>query len=133
MDEKDFVGAVDDNFLCNICRNVMIGPCACNEGHQFCFDCISKWIEKSATCPQRCGGLGVEGLTKLRGVENMINKLLVKCVHSGASCSSGSSLDDDDSGCAWVGSVEERAKHLATDCSFSVLECSFAGCGAKVA
>eukprot|EP00961_Rhodomonas_salina_P022848 306594-Rhodomonas_salina.1 len=80
----------------------------------------------------------------------MINKLLVKCVHSSFSSSSCSFEDDgfvvgnsgnssaavdsgSGSGCEWVGSVEERVKHLAGDCAFSVLECSFEGCGAKVA
>lgn len=71
---------VDEDLLCSICQNVMISPHSCSQvscpfcahvactlpvlrdirygnsawfyqGHAFCFDCISRWMQTATTCP----------------------------------------------------------------------------------
>eukprot|EP00961_Rhodomonas_salina_P062408 837551-Rhodomonas_salina.1 len=71
----------------------------------------------------------------------MINKLLVLCYHVGvfesagpspglkklrrrSMANEGSSEAASDAECGWVGTVEERAKHLQNDCGYTEVECS---------
>eukprot|EP00961_Rhodomonas_salina_P148425 1997947-Rhodomonas_salina.1 len=146
METSEFLAPVDDNFLCTICQSVMISPRACSQGHQFCGDCISNWLERSQTCPQRCGKLTAGSLTKLRGAENLINKLQVRCHHAGVDAAGPSpgprnlcrrprtngEACEGDAGCVWIGTVEARAKHLLNECAYSEVECRCEGCNAKV-
>eukprot|EP00961_Rhodomonas_salina_P017180 231080-Rhodomonas_salina.2 len=149
METAYFITPVDDNFLCSICTDVMVNPCACSQGHQFCRDCISVWLQRSQTCPSRCGFLAVGHLTTLRGTENLINKLQVKCCHTAVSdgpsprpknlrrrsrANAASSAAGSDTGgeCDWVGTVEDRAKHLRDECAYSEVQCSCQGCDVKV-
>eukprot|EP00961_Rhodomonas_salina_P185386 2502978-Rhodomonas_salina.1 len=150
MNTSDFLDVVDDNLLCTICQNVMVSPSCCGQGHQFCLECISKWIEQSPTCPSCSGDLTVSSLTKLRLVENMINKLRVRCCHAGVKdgpspgpknlrrrsrpdvASSAADSEVAIEGCGWIGALGNRAKHLEDECMHSEVECSCEGCDAKV-
>lgn len=144
METSDFLAPVDD-FLCTICHNVMIDPCACSQGHQFCRDCISTWLQQSSTCPSRCGRLEVGNLTKLRTMDSMISKLQARCCHAGVTdglspgpknlrrrSRANEAPSSSDTGCGWVGGVGDREKHLRDDCAYAKVECSCKGCDTKV-
>lgn len=146
MDVSDFLAPVDDNFLCTICQSVMVSPSACSQGHQFCRECIETRLQETPTCPERCGDLAIGSLTTVRSVENLINKLQVRCCHADLAdgpspgpqnfrCRSRAHLASSKgakAGCEWVGSVQERVTHLQVECTYSEAACSCAGCDAKV-
>eukprot|EP00961_Rhodomonas_salina_P161999 2182178-Rhodomonas_salina.1 len=148
MEASYFLAPVDENFLCSICFCVMVSPCACSQGHQFCRSCISTWQQESQTCPSRCGDLTVGNLAKLRALENMIIKLQARCCNSRQTESSSpvpenrrlrslasSTSEELDSGfnanCDWSGPVEDRGSHLRKECIYSQVECRFEGCSIK--
>eukprot|EP00286_Rhodomonas_abbreviata_P029483 CAMPEP_0181305520 /NCGR_PEP_ID=MMETSP1101-20121128/9778_1 /TAXON_ID=46948 /ORGANISM="Rhodomonas abbreviata, Strain Caron Lab Isolate" /LENGTH=499 /DNA_ID=CAMNT_0023411451 /DNA_START=132 /DNA_END=1631 /DNA_ORIENTATION=- len=126
MDTDDFLNGVDQEFLCTICRNVMVNPHTCRKGHQFCFDCITRWLQSSKTCPSDRGELDASSLVENRIAHNLINKLLVRC--SNASANTAGEAD----GCVWSNALSERATHLRDECSFVEVQCGLAGCDFKV-
>lgn len=106
MTIENFISHVEDEFLCAICLNVMMKPHACKEGHAFCLQCICRWLAKNETCPFGREPLLESKLCYQRGMQRMIEKLLMLCptavnVEAGAA-----------GGCRWTGVLAEREKHL---------------------
>jgi hypothetical protein len=83
-DEAMFVDpdAVDEDFLCGICTDVLRQPVSCKKGHTFCTDCIHEWLDgNNKTCPMDRQKLKKGDLGQSRIVENLINKLQVYCTN----------------------------------------------------
>ena len=110
MTMENFVGDVDDEFLCVICFNVMVNPHACKEGHNaFCLHCICRWLANDESCPSGREPLRESELCNQRGMQRLIEKLPMRCptavnVEAGAAGAAG--------GCRWTGVLAEREKHL---------------------
>ena len=84
----DVVGEVDEELLCGICTEVLHEPHCCREGHTFCKGCITTSLDKKKTCPIDREKLTAETLSRVRPVENMVQKLVVRCPNH--------KTDDDD-------------------------------------
>lgn len=148
MDASFFVlgDKLDQNFICTICSNVMTNPHSCQQGHTFCHSCISTWLQRNASCPTCRGPLNLNKLSVNRVLENFIQKLQVKCLHH------TSPINEEDQrlhvissappptkktkttgkvsvGCKWKGPLSDRADHVMTECSFTVIKCPLRGCG----
>eukprot|EP00961_Rhodomonas_salina_P237175 3205548-Rhodomonas_salina.2 len=79
MDTGVFVNEVEEWWLCAICSGVMLHPVCCKAGHAFCSECINEWLEKSKSCPSRCGPLYATDLAFMRTVDIHIQNQQVRC------------------------------------------------------
>mmetsp|Transcript_48307 Transcript_48307/g.98651 ORF Transcript_48307/g.98651 Transcript_48307/m.98651 type:complete len:462 (-) Transcript_48307:243-1628(-) len=131
MDAAQFLNDVDEDFLCTICQDVMVNPHFCREGHQFCLECITNWLQRSKTCPSDRKELVEGNLTKNPMARNLISKLVVRCLNAAAGAV-GAVDGYDGGGCEWSGALSERERHLRDHCGFVEVRCGSAGCDVKV-
>lgn len=80
LDIAMFVGAVDDEFLCSICKmvveNAVQSPCE----HIFCGQCILKWLAIRKSCPVDQSYLNSIDIRPLpRYFRNLLDKMEVRC------------------------------------------------------
>ncbi|RWS09923.1 E3 ubiquitin-protein ligase NRDP1-like protein [Dinothrombium tinctorium] len=79
------LGDFSDDLSCPICLGIFREPVTTTCRHVFCKNCIKMWSMKSMTCP-----VDRRKLTKLHKppilIENMINKLLIKCDYEEFGC-----------------------------------------------
>ena len=143
----DVVGEVDEELLCGICTDLLREPHSCRAGHTFCKECISTWLVRKQTCPIDRETLTAETLTRVRTVENLIQKLPVRCpkhtkceddeaVAPAAAKRPRGSLPVSpaaEPGCRWTGKLSLRDKHVADDCEFTEVACGLDGCQASIA
>lgn len=142
MDVDDFLDEVDEVFICGICTMVLVRPRSCQEGHTYCQDCISTWLQSHSTCPIDRNALTLGTLTNNRPVQTMIQKLKVRCSNfefeappPAAAGRAHKRLKQEIvvTGCPWTGTVQQRVEHLAQECDFEELECPHADCEEKMA
>ena len=116
-DEKRFVTAVNRNFLCLICRNVLKDPVLCPRNqHCFCRGCITKDFEISQRCPTCNDELTEKTLTELpKMVKDLINELNIHCVQHNR-------------GCQEILQLQHLDSHEAT-CGYTPVVCTNQGCG----
>ena len=116
-DEERFVTAVNRNFLCSICRNVLKDPVMCPRNqHCFCRGCITKHLENSQRCPTCNDELTEETLTEApKMVKDLINELNIHCVYQNR-------------GCQEILQLQHLDSHEAT-CGYTPAVCTNQGCG----
>jgi len=136
MEPEEFLENVDEEFLCSICTNVLKNPHSCQQGHTFCLDCITQWLQNKSSCPSGRKALKVSQLTKVRPMENMINRLMVRCVNADVKNNrrkrrklSASAAESE--GCSWTGRLQDRERHSKT-CNYALVNCSKEGCTTTV-
>ena len=142
LDPAEVVGAVDEDLLCAICMCVLSAPRSCQAGHTFCLDCITRALSTTQRCPIDRQPLGPSTLTRVRPLENMVQKLIVRCPNR--ECGAGASRkakrarvslaasptsDPPQLGCNWTGKLSSRESHLEDECAFVQVSCEFNGCG----
>jgi len=132
MDAAQFLSQVDEEFLCTICHDVMVNPHFCRDGHQFCLECITSWLQRSKTCPSDRKRLVECRLTKNPMARNLISKLVVRCSNAAAGVVGVVDGYARGNGCKWSGALSERDEHLKNDCAFVEVQCGSAGCYSKV-
>jgi hypothetical protein len=154
-----FIDAIDDEFLCKICHDVLSGAVSCQNGHTFCKACLMRWLGTNRTCPVCKISLNSHRLTELRFVEAVLGKLLVKCEEN------TDAVDDirrnlrkrkrkreivdpkqsEDSAvlstshesvrssvrCCWTGKFADLRKHMSEECDYRKGPCPNAGCEAN--
>ncbi|CAL1707707.1 unnamed protein product [Somion occarium] len=83
-----YVGSINDNLICCICRATFIDPCTTRTcSHTFCRECITTALSVSPTCPVDRSPLTVEDLILADPVvRNLVNELLVECPNKAAGC-----------------------------------------------
>ena len=103
-----FVGEVNEEFICQICRGVLSKSRQCKRGHVFCHGCIMTWLENRHTCPT-CGvSLTRDSLGMNRCLDNIIDRSKVRCIHEE---------------CQWTGSRGTIITHLEKECDFQPQRC----------
>lgn len=80
LDIAMFVSAIDDEFLCCICKmvleNAVQSPCE----HVFCAECINEWLVIRERCPVDQSFLNCNDLSPLpRYFRNLLQKMEVRC------------------------------------------------------
>ena len=113
-----FAEPIDDYLKCGICNKVLQNPRATSCGHVFCQDCIQSWIEYYGICPNRCGELEVQEVTRAVHIEKRISGLLARCKYTRVGCTAAVSLADKhlhERGCSYRSgkdySPEVRRRH----------------------
>ena len=85
--EDRFQSAVDKNFFCPICQEVLKDPVQCHNEHYFCKACITQHLKNSQTCPVCMERVTEETLYKpSRIVTNYLDGLIINCDHSERGC-----------------------------------------------
>lgn len=103
-----FVGEVDEELLCTICRYVLQTPVQIRQcEHCFCSSCINEWLQHQQVCPiDRNSVTPMADLIQApRVLRNMLSRLKITC-------------DNKDFGCTNVVALEGLETHL-TECSFN--------------
>ncbi|XP_046841969.1 kelch-like protein 12 [Xenia sp. Carnegie-2017] len=118
-DESRFKNAVDENFRCAICFNVMKHARMCLNQHSFCRECIEEHLRVNAQrCPQCQERLTVATLHPARVINNMISKLMINC-------------DFAIRGCKEFINVEDLERHVE-NCGFAPVSCSNERCDKEI-
>ena len=119
-DEERFVTAVNRNFLCLICFNVLKDPVLCPRNqHCFCRGCITKHLKNSRRCPTCADELTEETLTvPSRMVRDYLDELNIHCVYH-------------DRGCHEIVQLQHLDQH-EDSCGFTPAVCRNQGCGATL-
>lgn len=79
-DLKRFIGKIEEDFHCTICRMVLENPVQTTCNHIFCDNCIQLWLAINSTCPVDRRPLSVTGLKPIdASFRNLWNKLEVNC------------------------------------------------------
>ena len=67
-----------EEFKCGICHEMLRRPClSLNCAHRFCEECITKWIERNASCPECRSPLPGHKLRHDRCVANIMEKVVL--------------------------------------------------------
>ncbi|KAJ1494521.1 hypothetical protein T484DRAFT_1877430 [Baffinella frigidus] len=87
---ETFDGAVDDSFLCQVCMEVFVEPTSgCPQGHACCRICYESVLaSEQKKCPTCRHPTSIANLVRMRPLEDLLNKTLVKCKHA--------EVDEDD-------------------------------------
>jgi hypothetical protein len=87
LDENRFIGGVDEDFRCSICRDIIEDPIASYCEHIFCKLCINEWLQKESSCPVDRKSLKVHHLCEPnRFFRNFYLKLELKCEFESNGC-----------------------------------------------
>ncbi len=116
-DDSRFQKAVDENFHCSICYNVLKEPRMCrNNEHIFCRCCITEHLNvNSHTCPECKEDLTVDTLRRApRLATKYLSELKINCDYS-------------DRGCHEYIRLEELDSHVK-NCGFAPVKCSNEEC-----
>ena len=85
--QERFQYAVDKNFYCPICTDVLKDPVQCHNQHYFCKACLTKHLENSKTCPICVEELTEGDLSKPpRIVTDYLHGLMISCDYSERGC-----------------------------------------------
>jgi len=149
MDTREFIETPDEELKCGICKEVLVEPRCCREGHFFCRKCIMAWLATKRTCPIGRQRLLSIQLARGRLAERMIEKLRVRCRNAAfdedgetSSVAEGEAAGAAGSGanrraekkqkrCVWTGLVSHRSAHFRV-CAFETVGCPHAGCKARM-
>jgi len=145
-------------WLCCICAltpfprtSLLRAPATgCREGHTYCRECLSESLNRQPDrCPGCRGQVNAARLTRIRPLENMIDRLvLLRCMHNSSSSSSSAgergqggdqgagrarkvrrmsgvkdAEEQEQRGCQWTGSASALVRHIATECAWHTCVC----------
>eukprot|EP00048_Salpingoeca_helianthica_P015705 m.228164 g.228164 ORF g.228164 m.228164 type:complete len:387 (-) comp17414_c0_seq1:131-1291(-) len=113
----NFIGRIDDAFICLICQNVVEDPCECPCGHLFCNSHIMQWLERSRTCPSCREPVQADlksGNALHLSYRRQLADMKIKC-------------DYHSLGCSQVLHPSQLRAHVAT-CGFTPAFCRWEGC-----
>lgn len=87
-DLSRFIQQIRQEMLCCICLNVLNVPRLCKEGmHYFCFNCISRHLQNSETCPVCRESLTMETLqTPQKFFKTILSELIIRCNYNNRGC-----------------------------------------------
>jgi hypothetical protein len=137
LKREQFVDALDDEFTCCICHDVLVRAMACNNGLSACESCLDKWKARSNRCPACNCNMTTEHLLRNRMSDNLLDKKDVYCCwrdaviveeeHEEEGVGQKRRRAGEGAGCAWSGKLKDRPAHL-TMCDFAVVNCPNVGC-----
>jgi len=125
---------IDPELICNICQEPFNDPCCAPCGEIYCRECISRWIQtQKGSCPHCRRTMSIKRLNKVpRSLQNMLDRLRVKCTACGQADLKRGDLNDHfhgvcpktvvscpsaNSKCSWKGQRNQIHLHLM-DCRF---------------
>jgi hypothetical protein len=127
FDTEQFLEEVHEELLCLICSDVAENArTACDNGHLFCFDCITPWIQTNGVLAATCPGCRqpIYKVHPSRGLDKIIAALPVRCSNVDTNTQPSRRKQR---GCVWTGPLEGRTDHLQM-CPFEKVTCTLPGC-----
>ncbi|TFK49715.1 hypothetical protein OE88DRAFT_1682773 [Heliocybe sulcata] len=117
----NYVGIVDANLICCICRSPFIEPTTTRTcAHTFCYDCILHSIRITPQCPVDRSPLVPGDLAPADPVvRNLVDELSVEC-------------PERDAGCTYTGQRQLLASHLKESCRYTRVPCEADECDAMI-
>ncbi|XP_059139714.1 uncharacterized protein LOC131927859 [Physella acuta] len=115
FDISNFSPLPDVELICGICKNVLDKPMETSCRHVFCTECINQALDEQLKCPlcrKKCRRRNLKEVLPL--VQNMINKLTMKC-------------SNFDKGCTDLISLEKYLDHNKI-CEYAMVQCRYKGC-----
>ncbi|XP_040344966.1 PDZ domain-containing RING finger protein 4-like [Herpailurus yagouaroundi] len=81
-----FAEAVDPDFECKLCGQVLEEPLCTPCGHVFCASCLLPWVERRRRCPLQCQPLAPGKLCRVLPLRSLIQKLRIQCDYRARGC-----------------------------------------------
>lgn len=81
-----FAEAVDPDFECKLCGQVLEEPLCTPCGHVFCASCLLPWAARRRRCPLQCQPLEPSELYRVLPLRSLIRKLRVQCDYRARGC-----------------------------------------------
>ncbi|KAG8523842.1 PDZ domain-containing RING finger protein 4 [Galemys pyrenaicus] len=82
-----FAEAVDPDFECKLCGQVLEEPLCTPCGHVFCASCLLPWAARRRRCPLQCQPLAPGELYPVLPLRSLIQKLRIQCDYRARGCS----------------------------------------------
>lgn len=106
-------------YICPLCKGVLLDPRQDKKGHVFCKRCIEKHMLTSNKCPLDEHELTKDKIDSILFIINILEKQTVYCKNR---------LRD----CEWKGNLKLLQPHLENDCMKQYLNCINEGCSINV-
>ena len=106
-------------YVCPLCKGVLLDPRQDKKGHVFCKRCIDKHILNSSKCPLDNHELTKDKLDSILFIINILDKQTVFCKNRVRDCE-------------WKGNLKLLDSHLENQCIKQFLCCPNDGCQIKV-
>lgn len=75
-----FIGGIDEEFVCTLCKKVLKEPMQTTCEHMFCKLCLHMWLLQYECCPEDHKPLTMDQVKAPgRIIRNLLNKLIIKC------------------------------------------------------
>lgn len=81
-----FAEAVDPDFKCKLCCQVLEEPLCTPCGHVFCASCLLPWVARRRRCPLQCQPLAPGKLYRVPPLRSLIQKLRIQCDYRARGC-----------------------------------------------
>nr|XP_035971288.1 PDZ domain-containing RING finger protein 4 isoform X1 [Halichoerus grypus] len=81
-----FAEAVDPDFKCKLCGQVLEEPLCTPCGHVFCASCLLPWVARQRRCPLQCQPLAPGKLYRVLPLRSLIQKLRIQCDYRPRGC-----------------------------------------------
>lgn len=81
-----FAEAVDPDFECKLCGQVLEEPLCTPCGHVFCTSCLLPWAARWRLCPLQCQPLAPGELYRVLPLRSLIHKLRIRCDNRARGC-----------------------------------------------
>ena len=118
-DIERFEPAPDPDLVCCICQSVLDKPLETPCRHVFCKICIETWLNNHHTCPTCRKQIRNTDLKQVMPmIQNMINRLLIKCVNHHNGCTEPIML--------------ELYDNHEKNCQFEMLVCKYEKCAKSI-
>lgn len=137
FDSRLFVEPVHEDYLCNICSDVLKKPLQCANGHCFCSTCIHEWVASNKKddllCPQCEPATEAKNMSKKKKAAHFCHNTALASVlqRLKVGCPTILEAKDDTDGvdglCRWQGQLQERLAHIAI-CSYAKTTCPSQHC-----
>ena len=106
-------------YICPICKGVLLDPQQDKKGHVFCKRCIELHLLTSNKCPVDDHELSKDKIDSILFIINILEKQSVYCKNRLRECD-------------WKGNLRLLEPHLVNDCMKQFLNCPNDGCTIKV-
>ncbi|XP_064347843.1 PDZ domain-containing RING finger protein 4 isoform X1 [Camelus dromedarius] len=81
-----FAEAVDPDFECKLCGQVLEEPLCTPCGHVFCARCLLPWAARRRRCPLQCQPLAPGELYRVLPLRSLVQKLRIQCDYRARGC-----------------------------------------------
>eukprot|EP01041_Mallomonas_annulata_P010718 gene10718-22381_t len=113
-----FLERAESYLQCPICLEYLHDPYQCEDGHNFCKNCIIEALSCKSFCPVCRCALSIDLLHPNRVMKDILHDLVVYC--------NNTNFNHDY--CSWSGPLVALECHRQQECPYQLIQCSNNGC-----